>query len=301
MKVNYIEQNCKSILHKINRTNLPFNWGANPYRGCLHSCIYCFARYTHKYLDLDPKREFETTIFIKINAPQILRKEFSSPKWKKALVNLGSVCDPYQPIETKYTITREMLKVFLQYNNPITIATKSDLILRDLNILKEITERNFINIVFSISSIGEHITKELEPRAPSTQRRLKAISVLRNNGLKVGVLLMPIVPFLNDCENEIENLFQKISEAGANFVLPGILYLQGPTKMRFIDYIKEEHPKLIEKYKDFYKSRSPPKSYRDIKHSLFRRLVKKYNLTDYYNYIEPKNTQKELFDWIKNE
>lgn len=300
MNVKYIEQNCKSILHKINRTNLPFKWGVNPYRGCIHSCIYCYARYTHSYLDLDPKKEFETTIIVKTNAPQILRREFSSPKWKKDLVNLGSVCDPYQAAEKKYSITREMLKVFKQYHNPVTIATKSNLILRDLDILSEMTQESYVNIVFSISSINEKIRKEIEPRAASTQQRLQAISILRDSGLKVGVLLMPIVPFLNDSDDELETIFQAIADSKASFVIPGIMYLQGASKTRFFDFIENEHPELIEKYNEFYKNRSPPLSYKNRKHSLFKILREKYNLDNFNNMmIQGKDRQKSLIEWIK--
>ncbi len=302
MKINYIEQQCKSVLHKISKSNLPFKWGVNPFRGCLHSCIYCFARYTHSYLDLDPSKDFETTIIVKMNSPQILRKELSKPKWKKEFVILGSVCDPYQPAEKKYQLTREILKVFRQYRSPLTIATKSDLITRDIDILSEMSQEMFVNIVMSVSSISPKAAKKLEPRAPSTVRRLQAISKLRDAGLKVGILLMPVVPFINDSDGEIESLFEAIANAGANFVIPGILYLQGASKNRFFDFIKEEFPELESKYKQFYSTRSPPKYYRIKKQLLFRTLIKKYQLDD-YNTLKPENQSEQLTieHWLKKE
>jgi len=302
VKINYIEQQCKSVLHKISKSNLPFKWGVNPFRGCLHSCIYCFARYTHSYLDLDPSKDFETTIIVKMNSPQILRKELSKPKWKKEFVNLGSVCDPYQPAEKKYQLTREILKVFRQYRSPLTIATKSDLITRDIDILSEMSQEMFVNIVMSVSSISPKAAKKLEPRAPSTVRRLQAISKLRDAGLKVGILLMPIVPFINDSDGEIESLFEAIANAGANFVIPGILYLQGASKNRFFDFIKEEFPELESKYKQFYSTRSPPKYYHTKKQLLFRTLIKKYQLDD-YNTLKPENQSEQLTieHWLKKE
>ena len=302
MKINYIEQQCKSVLHKISKSNLPFKWGVNPFRGCLHSCIYCFARYTHSYLDLDPSKDFETTIIVKMKSPQILRKELSKPKWKKEFVILGSVCDPYQPAEKKYQLTREILKVFRQYRSPLTIATKSDLITRDIDILSEMSQEMFVNIVMSVSSISPKAAKKLEPRAPSTVRRLQAISKLRDAGLKVGILLMPVVPFINDSDGEIESLFEAIANAGANFVIPGILYLQGASKNRFFDFIKEEFPELESKYKQFYSTRSPPKYYRTKKQLLFRTLIKKYQLDD-YNTLKPENQSEQLTieHWLKKE
>lgn len=299
MKITYDEQLCKSILHRINKSTLPFNWGANPYRGCLHSCIYCYARYTHSYLDLDPNRDFETKIIAKINAPQILRKEFSSPKWKQELVNLGSVCDPYQPIEKKYQITQAMLKIFSQFRNPLIIATKSDLILRDLDVLQKLHQRTYLNIVISISSLDKKIQRELEPRAASTEKRLKAINTLHNAGLKVGVLYMPIVPSLNDSREEIENLFAAFAEAGADFVLPGILYLQGPTKQRFFDFLEQEHPELVNEYRILYRKRSPIKHYKTEMKTFLREMTRKYNLNNYHTYAPKKENQLTIDSWLK--
>ncbi|MBK5112475.1 MAG: radical SAM protein [Candidatus Heimdallarchaeota archaeon] len=281
LKVTYIEQNCKSILHRIDSPRLPFSWGANPYRGCLHSCIYCFARYTHSYLELDPEHEFETTIIVKKNAAKILRKELANPKWKKELVNLGSVCDPYQPIERKYEITREMLKEFQRYKTPLTVATKSTLVTRDKDILAEMSRDAYVDVVISISSINDQIRKMVEPRTSSTQKRLDAISELRESGVTVGVLLMPIIPFLNDTESEIEALFKVVSDTGANYVIPGILYLMGSTKKRFFEFIEKHYPELDEKYKLFYKRRSPPKDYREKINQLFKQYRVKYNLDKY--------------------
>ncbi|MFW9922105.1 MAG: radical SAM protein [Candidatus Thorarchaeota archaeon] len=299
MSVEYIEQTCKSILHKIDLSYLPFNWGANPYRGCIHSCIYCFARYSHSYLDLDPKNEFESKIFVKMNSPHILRKEFSNPKWKKELVNLGSVCDPYQIAEEKYRLTREILKVFLAYKNPITIATKSDLILRDIDLLEELNQTAFTDILFSISSISECIQKEIEPRAPSTEKRLATIKTMSDRGLKVGVLLMPIAPFLNDSEKEIEKLFKAVAAAGTSYVIPGILYLQGPSKKRFFEFLEQEHIELVEKYKVLYQTRSPPIEYKNKKRELFHSLIKKYKLFNYRKYLQEINTQQSIDNWLK--
>jgi DNA repair photolyase len=272
----------------------------NPYRGCLHSCTYCYARYTHNYLDFNATDEFDTKIIVKINAAKVLRKEFSKPNWQQELVNLGSVCDPYQPAERKYEITREILRVFKQFRNPITIATKSDLILRDIDILQEISKVSFIDILFSISSINKDVQRELEPRASSTQRRLDAIKQLHEAGLRVGVLAMPIVPFINDTPEEIESLFKAIKNAQADFVIPGILYIQGPTRKRFFDYIETLHPTLLERYKEFFKGRSPPKEYRLEKQKLIKRLINKYQLYNYRKFQQnSKPKQVSLEDYIK--
>ncbi len=248
------------------------------------------------------KIAIETTIIVKMNSPQILRKELSKPKWKKEFVNLGSICDPYQPAEKKYKLTREILKIFRQYRSPLTIATKSDLITRDIDLLSEMSQEMFVNIVLSISSLSQKAAKKLEPRAPSTERRLQAISKLRAAELKVGILMMPVVPFINDTDEEIESLFEAIANAGANFVIPGILYLQGASKSRFFDFIREEFPELENKYKQFYSTRSPPKFYRDKKYQLFKTMLKKCQLDD-YNTLQPKSQSEQLTieHWLKKE
>lgn len=299
MKIIYIEQLSKNILHKINAPHLPFNWGANPYRGCIHSCIYCYARYTHSYLDMSPEKDFETKIFVKLNAPQILRKELSNPKWQNELVNLGSVCDPYQPAERKYGITKKMLQVFEQHNTPLTIATKSDLITRDIELLKEISDKTYLNIVVSLSSLNDIITRELEPHSPSISKRLEMIRKLREADLKVGILMMPIVPLLNDSKKEIESFFAKIAEIRVNFVLPGMLYLQGASKKRFMEFIQLKHPELEHNYKKLYMNRSPPSSYSKPIKDHIKSLIKKYHLYDYNDFKMRKPEQSKIDLWLK--
>ncbi len=300
LKTTYIEQNSKSILHKIDNPRLPFNWGANPYRGCLHSCIYCYARYTHRYLDLDPESDFETTIIIKKNAAQILRKELSNPKWIKELVNLGSICDPYQPIERKYQITREMLKEFSRYKVPFTIATKSNLISRDIDIIAEMSKDTYVDVVISISSINDQIRKQIEPRATSTQGRLKLAEELSSFGINVGILLMPIIPFLNDSDEDLEELFSEISKVKPKYVIPGIMYLTSSPKKRFLEFIEMVYPKLLSNFKDYYKGRSPPKSYKESLYKKLMKLRQKYNLHEYKSSYTntSSNNQSKLDSWF---
>ncbi|HUT81753.1 MAG TPA: radical SAM protein [Candidatus Bathyarchaeia archaeon] len=303
MVVKYIEQECKSILHRIDSPRLPFHWGANPYRGCFHSCLYCYARYTHSYLELDPEHDFESTIFIKRNAPQILRKELSHPKWQKEIVNLGSVCDPYQPIERNEFITRNMLKEFRRYHNPIIIATKSDLVTRDKDIIAEMSRDTNVEVAISISTLNDDLRKEFEPRASSTKKRLQAIAELREKDITVGVLLMPVFPYLSDSFEELDELFKVISEANASYVIPGILYLTGATKKRFLEFMEIKHPDWNEIHQEYYKNRSPPKDYREKINGYFNELRRKYRLPN----VETKKSakiidqQQTLDFWVSEE
>ena len=297
MKVQYIEQTCKSLIHRIHKKSLPFHWCANPYRGCVHSCVYCYGRYTHKYLDLDPSNEFETTIFVKVNAPTILRKELSKPKWSRECVSIGSVCDVYQPIEEKYRLTREMLKAFLLYKSPVTFATKSDLVLRDVDILQELAAEKLLGLAISVSIIDNKMRKQLEPRAPSTERRLKAIQELVEAGIPVDVLMMPIVPFFNDSPEALEEMIWAIAEAGAKTVTVGIMYLTGSSKIRFFNFIEQEHPGLLENFERYYRNGlTPPKFYKTKIYDRVKYLKIKYNLAERSERVTQttKNTQSTL-------
>jgi DNA repair photolyase len=251
-------------------------------------------------LELDPEHEFETIIIVKNNAAAVLRRELAKSSWQKELVNLGSVCDPYQPIEREKQITRAMLKEFKQFKNPVTIATKSPMVTRDSDIISELSAQSFVEVVMSISTLNEDIRKEIEPRIASAKKRLQAISQLRAKNIRVGVLLMPIIPFLNDSPEEIDSLYKVISEAGANFVIPGILYLMGPTRNRFLKFISDRFPNISENFGEYYKTRSPPKIYRDKIHKIFRDSWKKYKFEKghVYTKTKPKHEQKTIDQWI---
>ncbi|MBN1330756.1 MAG: radical SAM protein [Candidatus Heimdallarchaeota archaeon] len=303
MGVKYLELECKSILHRINSPRLPFNWGANPYRGCFHSCLYCYARYTHSYLELDPEHDFESTIFIKRNAPQILRKELSHPKWQKKVVNLGSVSDPYQPIERNEFITRNMLKEFKRYQNPLIIATKSDLVTRDKDIIADLSQNANVEVAISLSTLNDDLRKEIEPRASPTKKRLQAIEELRAKNITVGVLLMPVIPYLSDSFEELDELFKAISEVKASYIIPGILYLTGAAKKRFLEYIEIKHSEWNAIYQYYYKNRSPPKDYREKINKYFIELRKKYHM---FKFEIKKSTkifpqQQTLDFWVSEE
>ncbi len=229
-----------------------------------------------------------------------MRKELSNPKWKKELVNLGSICDPYQPIEKKYQITREMLKEFSRYKVPLTIATKSNLISRDIDIITEMSKETYVDVVISISSINDQIRKQIEPRTTSTQGRLKLAEELSSFSINVGILLMPIIPFLNDSDEDLEELFSEISKVKPKYVIPGIMYLTSSPKKRFLEFIEMVHPKLLPNFKDYYKGHSSPKSYKDSMYKKLTKLRQKYNLHESKSsYTNTSSTnQSKLDSWF---
>lgn len=293
LKIKYIERIVHTLLHHINVFFLPFNWGANPYRGCFHACEYCNARSSHEYLG-NTREEFERIIYIKMNAHKALIRDLSSPRWKKQkkkLVNLGSVTDPYQPIDKKYEITRKTLEVFLEYDNPCAISTKSDLVIRDIDLLKRMGGN--VNVVFSIPSLDETLVSKMEKRAPSISRRLKAVEELKKAGIVVGVLIIPILPYISDNKDKIRELVKVLYKYKVDYVIPDILNLRGDVKIRIDFFLEKYYPHLIPAYKKLYtygkNNDYADKAYlKDMFDFLMKDCLKKYNLNDYSKMIKGK-------------
>ncbi|MHA1271200.1 MAG: radical SAM protein [Candidatus Helarchaeota archaeon] len=293
--VIYIERSVQTLLHWINVFFLPFKYGANPFRGCEHGCLYCNARYTHEYLGKN-QDTFHNEIIVKINAHKALERDFSTPRWKKLkanLVNLGSVSDPYQPAEKKYEITRNVLKVFLKYENPVCISTKSSLIIRDLDILKELNEKNLLNVMITIPTLDKKLIDRLEINTPSPLKRLEIIKKLKDNSIIVGVLIIPIFPFITDDLIDIENLLKKLSEVKADFAIADVLNFKNEVRQKFIYFLEKNYPRLIEKYEILYsygkKNEYADKNYlKSIINPIMNKLIKKYNLHHYERMIKGK-------------
>ena len=300
MSVHYQSIECNSFLHHFNKKFLPFNWGANPYRGCEHSCPYCFARYTHEYLGYNSDTEFDNKILEKVNAADVLEKELSRPGWKREAVNLGSVCDPYQPTEKKFEITRQVLEVFAKHNNPLFVGTKSNLILRDLDILSEMATRTILLVNVTISTLDDNIRSKIEPRAATTDERLDAVKQLSDAGVTVGILFMPIFPYLTDDFENINGVVKAVSDAGAKDMVPGVLDLRASCRNRVLSLIKEEFPDLLPKYLALYKTAYAPKDYvgeiyRAVEIARKRCGLKKFEMSVL------REKQAKLGVWVEND
>lgn len=300
MPVRYQTVKCKSFLHHFDKKFLPFSWGANPYRGCEHSCPYCFARYTHEYLGYNSGRDFESIILVKVNAAEVLEKELSRPRWKREIVNLGSVCDPYQPAEKKYEITRQVLKVFWKHKNPLFIGTKSNLILRDLDILSEMAKQMILLVNFTITTLDEDIRCKIEPRAASTKERLDAVKQLSDAGVTVGILFMPIFPYLTDDFQSINSVVKAVSDAGAKGMIPGVLNLRASCRNRVLSLIKEEFPDLLPKYLALYRKAYAPKNYTKKIYRTVKNARRKWGLKK-FEMPTPQKKQTKLGKWTKND
>jgi DNA repair photolyase len=213
-------ETAKTIITRNQSPDLPFDRSLNPYRGCEHGCVYCYARPSHAYWDMSPGLDFETRLIAKTNAAELLAQELSKPGYVCAPINLGANTDPYQPVERQYELTREVLKVLLDYRHPVTIVTKGSLILRDLDLLSELARQNLVSVMISLTTLDDGLKRILEPRAAAPSARLRAIRVLHENRIPVGVLCAPMIPMIND--RELEHLLSAAQEAGAasaNYIL----------------------------------------------------------------------------------
>ncbi len=217
-----------------------FDRSVNPYRGCEHGCIYCFARPTHAYLGLSPGLDFETSLFAKPEAPRLLAEELSKPGYRPAPLGLGTNTDPYQPIEREMRITRGVLEVLAAFNHPVTIVTKSNLVLRDIDILAEMARRSLANVTLSITTLDKRLARTMEPRAPAPTRRLAAIRDLAAAGIPVGVLAAPMIPALNDME--LEAILAAAAEAGASAAGYVLLRLPLEIKDLFGEWLEAHAP-----------------------------------------------------------
>ncbi|CAL2055933.1 PA0069 family radical SAM protein [Tenacibaculum sp. 190524A05c] len=239
-KTSYLEIFPKTILNKVNSPDVGFSYSMNPYQGCEHGCIYCYARNSHEYWGYSAGLDFERKILYKSNAAQLLEKKLRSRSWIPERIMLSGNTDCYQPIEKKLEITRSMLKVLLKLKHPVGIITKNALILRDLDILKEMAELNLVSVSISITSLSEKTRRTLEPRTASIKKRLETVNKLSDNRIPVNVMMAPIIPGINN--HEILPMVKKVSELGATSVGYTVVRLNGAIGEIFTNWVQKAYP-----------------------------------------------------------
>ncbi|ATL99864.1 radical SAM protein [Aeromonas sp. CA23] len=234
------EITARSIISYNRSPDVPFGRSINPYQGCEHGCIYCYARPSHAYLELSPGLDFETRLFAKLNAAELLRREFAKPTYQPETIVLGANTDPYQPIEHHYRLTRALLEVMLAHRHPVGIITKSAMILRDLDLLAELAREGLCQVMVSVTTLNETLRRQLEPRASTGAGRLKVVEKLAQAGVPVGVLAAPMIPRLN--EPELEQIIKAAAEAGALSADYILLRLPHELTTLFSDWLEEHYP-----------------------------------------------------------
>lgn len=241
----YLEQEAKSIVNKVDSPDLNMAYSMNPYAGCEHGCIYCYARNVHEYWGYSAGLDFERKVIVKKNAPRLLRKELMHPKWECLPIMLSGNTDCYQPAEQKYRLTRGLLEVCNEFNQPVGILTKNSWIIKDKDILSRMAAKQLVSAMVSITTFDEDLRRVMEPRTTTARQRLRVISELSGAGIPTGVMLGPMIPGLN--EHEIQRIMKAASAAGASFTAYTFIRLNGAIKLLFHDWLYKNFPDRADK------------------------------------------------------
>ncbi len=250
LDTRFYEVRAKSALNRVpERSRMPFRWTVNPYRGCSHACTYCFARPTHKYLDLGAGRDFEKEIVVKVNVPEVLRAELKRPSWKHDHVAMGTNTDPYQWVEGRYRLMPGIWEAFRDSGTPASVLTKSPLLLRDLDLMRQVPD---ISAALSVPTLEEKAWRSTEPHTPHPRARLEAVAELNRAGIPTSVLIAPLMPGVNDSPEQVNRILELATEAGAVSIGGIALHLRGEVKGIFFDWLRSQRPDLLPLYERLY-------------------------------------------------
>ena len=252
MGINFHEVRARSALNHVPGGRFGFEWTINPYRGCTHACVFCFARSSHTYLDLDAGRDFEREIVVKVNVPELLRGELAKPTWKRELVALGTNTDPYQWVESRYRMMPEILAALEEAETPVSVLTKSPLVLRDIEVYERLAKRVPVSVNLSVPTLDEKAWRATEPHTPSPAARLDAVAELRRRGIESGVLIAPLMPGINETPEQVQPIVDRAREAGATFLGGVALHLRGEVRDVFFGWLEAKRPDLLPKYEQLY-------------------------------------------------
>jgi DNA repair photolyase len=250
----FYEVRAKTILNRVpEASQVPFRWTVNVYRGCTHSCVYCFARPTHEFLGWNAGRDFEREIVVKVNAPERLRVELAKPSWQGEHVALGTNTDPYQWVEGRYELMRGIWEAFLEARNPCSVLTKSPLLLRDLDLMRRLNEVTEFSAALSIPTLEPKAWRQTEPRTPNPRARLEALAELSAAGIRTGVLVAPLMPGINDSPQQVAEVVRLATEAGAEYISGIALHLRPGVREVFMEWLAQNRPELTDLYEDLYR------------------------------------------------
>lgn len=251
--ITFHEVRARSIVNRVpGVSKVPFTWTVNPYRGCSHACVYCFARKTHSYLDLDTGVGFDSQIVVKVNAPELLRRELASARWQGEHIAMGTNVDCYQRAEGKYALMPGILTALRDYANPFSILTKGTLILRDLELLRSAAAITEVGVSVSVGFLDQALWRTVEPGTPAPQRRLDIVRTLTEHGIPCGVLMAPVIPFLGDSPAQLRETVRAVAAAGASSVTPLTLHLRPGAREWFMSWLAQHHPTLVRHYEALY-------------------------------------------------
>jgi DNA repair photolyase len=251
--ITFHEVRARSILNRVpGASRMPFEWTVNPYRGCSHACVYCFARRTHSYLDLDAGHDFDTQIVVKTNAAELLRRELAAPRWQGEHVAMGTNVDCYQRAEGRYRLMPGILAALRDRANPFSILTKGSLILRDLELVRQAARVTEVSVALSVGFLDGELWRSVEPGTPSPQTRLAVCRTLAENGIPSSILMAPVLPFLSDSPEQLRTTVRAIAAAGAGSITPLVLHLRPGAREWYMSWLARNHPHLVPRYETLY-------------------------------------------------
>ena len=254
MAVEYREEPCRSALNRVK--GMAFEWSLNPYMGCVHRCTFCYVRAFERRAERPSDDRYGTSIRVKTNVVEVLRKELARPSWKGETVAIGAATDPYQPAEGRYRLTRGCLQALADFSNPFRIITRGPMIVRDIDVLVEAAKRASVGITFSIPTLDEEVWQKTEPSTAHPRQRLRALRELVDAGIKVGVGMAPILPGISDRPEQLREVVKAAREAGATGVWTNLLFLRPGTREHFLEHVAEDFPEQLPRYLELYKGRA---------------------------------------------
>ncbi len=279
-RAQYLEDTCKTALNRVpDASRVPFRWTVNPYRGCTHSCHYCFARAFHSYLDLGVGDDFSSKIVVKTNVVDVLRRELASPKWSGEPVAMGTATDPYQHCEGRYRLTRGVLEAFADFGNPLSMLTKSTMIVRDLDVFRRLDEAADVTVSMSVGTVDESVRRVVEPGTPPGRRRLEILARFAEAGIRTGVLVAPVLPGLTDDDEHLDEVLAACVEAGVAHASAIVLHVRPGIREHFMPWVQRTYPWLYPRYVELYGRRAyAPKRYQEEVSERFARLRLRHGL-----------------------
>jgi DNA repair photolyase len=278
--MTFYEVRARSIINRVpGASRMPFEWTINPYRGCGHACRYCFARRTHEYLDLDSGADFDSKVVVKVNAPELVRKELRAARWAGRHIAMGTNVDPYQRAEGRYRLMRGILEALRDAHNPFSILTKGTLVLRDLDLLREAAQVTDVSVNVSVGLVDEVLWRQVEPGTPAPRARLGVCRTLAEAGIGCGVLMAPILPYLTDSPSQLDATVRAIAESGARSVSPIVLHLRPGAREWYLAWLERDHPDLVPRYRELYRGGSyAPKAYQRTISAQVAALARRYGV-----------------------
>jgi DNA repair photolyase len=275
-QARYQEVACRTALNAVK--GMPFDWTLNPYRGCTHGCHYCYARRYHVQFELNADDEFASVILVKKNFVEVLTRELARPSWLREYVAVGTATDCYQPIEGHYKLTRGALAALLRARNPIGVVTKGPMVVRDRDLLIELSKVAACSVYMSVPTVDEHAWALLEPGTAPPLQRLRAVRDLVDAGINAGVLMNPIVPGFSSSRAKLERTIKAIADHGARFVGCNVMFLEDGTRTHFMRFLEQEFPGWVPRYEKLYEKKYAPEDYRKQVQGMVRLLQERYGL-----------------------